>query len=465
MIETAVVRLRPRSLASPSGLSLAGGLVLAQVLLVVLALSDSRLGDQPLMLITLPLALGAVRLGFRGSVVMSAIASSLAGVWWASRGGPGGLGWLGSRTVTYFAIAVVIGWVVASRRRLLTRLSHHNELSLDLIATANFDGYFTQLNPAFTRVLGYTSEELMARPLLEFIHPDDREPTLAAIREQTEQGHSIFHFQNRYRTKDGSYRWLEWTSKPDPEAQELVAVARDVTDRKTVEEIEHEHTLRLERAVDTRTQELRRANEELETARRDNLRRLALAAEYRDDETHQHTVRIGRAAALLASELGLPDADVQLIEEAATLHDIGKIAVSDAILLKPGKLTPNEYEQMKRHAEAGAAILSNSESPVLQMAEQISVAHHEWWDGSGYPHSLQGEAIPLPARIVAVVDVFDALTHERPYKRAWPLEDALSEIQRLRGCQFDPAVVDAFLNLDPAALLAHAHTPHLALAS
>jgi len=320
------------------------------------------------------------------------------------------------------------------------------------------------VNPSFSRVLGYTSEELLSLPLLDFVHPDDREATLAAIRDQTERGQPILHFRNRYRTKDGAYRWLEWTSKPDPKGKALVAVARDVTERTTIEEMEHEHRLRLERTVEARTRQLRHANQKLEAARRETLHRLALAVEYRDDETHQHTIRIGRTAALLAQQLGLPETDVRHVEEAATLHDIGKIAVSDTILLKPGKLTATEFEQIKRHTLVGASILAGGQSPVLQMAEQIARAHHEWWDGSGYPDALSGEEIPLPARIVAVADVFDALIHERPYKQAWPLEAAIAEIERLKGSQFDPAVVDAFSTLSHVTLIAPEPTQALAFA-
>jgi putative two-component system response regulator len=144
---------------------------------------------------------------------------------------------------------------------------------------------------------------------------------------------------------------------------------------------------------------------------------------------------------------------VALYRLAAPLHDIGKLAVSDALLLKPGKLTPDEVLQMKRHAAAGAAILSGSTSDVLRLASEIALSHHEWWDGSGYPNGLKGDAIPLSGRIVAIADVFDALAHARPYKQAWPLDDAVAEIERLCGRQFDPAIVEAFHTLDPQTLV------------
>ncbi len=182
----------------------------------------------------------------------------------------------------------------------------------------------------------------------------------------------------------------------------------------------------------------------LEQARLEIVDRLALAAEYRDDATGEHGRRVGRLAALVARGLGLPADTVELIERAAPLHDVGKLAVPDEILLKPGKLTPDELEAMKLHTVVGGEILGRSRSELLRMSEEIALTHHEWWDGSGYPCGLEGEEIPLVGRIAALADVFDALTHRRPHRRAWPVAEALAEIERLRGRQFDPQVVDVF---------------------
>jgi putative nucleotidyltransferase with HDIG domain len=197
-----------------------------------------------------------------------------------------------------------------------------------------------------------------------------------------------------------------------------------------------------------------RVYQELEESRLETLQRLALAAEYRDDDTFQHTDRVARTAGLLAVRLGLSADAVALIRLAAPLHDIGKLAVSDTILLKPGSLTAEEFETMKSHAAAGARILADSRSAVLRLAQEIASTHHEWWDGSGYPAGLAAAAIPLSGRIVALADVFDALTHARPYKSAWPLADAVAEICRLDGRQFDPGVVRAFRQLVAEGLLA-----------
>lgn len=193
---------------------------------------------------------------------------------------------------------------------------------------------------------------------------------------------------------------------------------------------------RLEEAVQKRTQDLVQTQLEI-------VERLGLATEYRDDDTKEHTFRVGEMAAALAEEMGLDREFVQRLRLAAPLHDVGKIGISDTILLKPGRLTDEEYETMKKHAEIGASILSGSTSDLLILAEEIAISHHERWDGRGYPNKIAADDIPLSGRIVAVVDVFDALTHERSYKKAWPVEDALAEIQRCSGTQFDPQVVEA----------------------
>jgi putative two-component system response regulator len=185
---------------------------------------------------------------------------------------------------------------------------------------------------------------------------------------------------------------------------------------------------------------------ELESAQIEIIERLAKAAEFRDDTTGQHTERVGQMAALLARELGLPDAQVMLIRRAAPLHDVGKIGIPDAILLKLGKLTTAEFELVKTHTTIGARILSGSRFALLRLAEEIAFSHHEHWDGAGYA-GLVGDRIPLVGRIVTVADVFDALTQKRPYKAAWPVEEAVAEIDRQRGRQFDPDVVDAFLRV------------------
>jgi putative two-component system response regulator len=181
---------------------------------------------------------------------------------------------------------------------------------------------------------------------------------------------------------------------------------------------------------------------ELEHSHIEMLERLAIAAEYRDDSTGQHTRRVGEIAARLAVLLGLPDAEVRLIRRAAPLHDVGKVGIPDALLLKPAGLTPDERRIMQSHTVIGAHILSGSDAPLLRMAESIALSHHERWDGDGYPSRIAGEAIPPAARIVAVADAFDALTNDRPYRPARSLTESLAEIRRHRGRQFDPRIID-----------------------
>jgi putative nucleotidyltransferase with HDIG domain len=196
----------------------------------------------------------------------------------------------------------------------------------------------------------------------------------------------------------------------------------------------------LEENVSLRTRELEEARVEIVT-------RLAVAAEYRDDTTGQHTSRVGILAARIAARLGLPHEEVELLRLAARLHDVGKIGISDVLMLKPAKLTPEEFERIKDHTTIGAQILSGGKSPLLQLAEIVALTHHERWDGHGYPHGLAGEEIPLEGRIVAVADVYDALLGDRPYKKAWLEPDARAEIQAQSGAQFDARVVSAFLEI------------------
>lgn len=202
----------------------------------------------------------------------------------------------------------------------------------------------------------------------------------------------------------------------------------------------------LEQTVSERTAALTQANEELQESKAEILHRLARAAEFRDDATGQHTIRVGVISAAIAKELGMPPDYVEIMKRAAPLHDIGKIGVPDEILLKNGHLDDDEWQIMKRHTDIGAKILAGSNNPLLVLAEEIVLTHHENWDGTGY-NGIKGDEIPLSGRIVAVADVFDALAHDRPYKTAWPPEDALEEINAQRGRKFDPRVVDAFLRI------------------
>lgn len=174
---------------------------------------------------------------------------------------------------------------------------------------------------------------------------------------------------------------------------------------------------------------------------------LGRAAEHRDPETHEHIIRMSNYSRLIAVRLGLPHDECELLLRAAPLHDIGKIGTPDHILLKPGKLTPEEFEIMKQHTVIGQRILANSSSPILRAGAEIAYSHHEKFDGTGYPQGLKGHDIPLYGRIVAVADVFDALTSERPYKKAWDLERACELLRSNSGKHFDPVCVEAFFDV------------------
>ena len=191
-------------------------------------------------------------------------------------------------------------------------------------------------------------------------------------------------------------------------------------------------------------EEVKKATAEIVRRERETVIRLSKAAEYRDPETGAHILRMAHYSELIAKALGLPREEQELLLEAAPMHDIGKVGIADHILLKPGRLTPEEFEVMKQHAAFGYEILKGSLSRVLQAGAEIARDHHEKFDGSGYPKGLVGADIPIFSRIVAVADVFDALTSERPYKKAWTLERASEHIKASSGTHFDPQCVDAF---------------------
>lgn len=192
---------------------------------------------------------------------------------------------------------------------------------------------------------------------------------------------------------------------------------------------------------------------DLESTRKEMLDLLVVAAEWRDDDTRDHTRRVGETSAMLAAHTGQSTDFVDMIRLAAPLHDIGKIGIPDAILLKPARLDEAEFDQIRGHSVIGARILWGAQAPVLKVAGQIALCHHERWDGTGYPLRFKGTEIPLPARIVAVTDVFDALTHERPYKHAWPVDRALDELRLMRETHLDPALIDGFLEIVQAGNL------------
>jgi putative two-component system response regulator len=231
----------------------------------------------------------------------------------------------------------------------------------------------------------------------------------------------------------------DFLTKPLSPAEVRLRV-RNLMETRFLHEQLRGYTSLLELRVAERTQEL-------EEARLEILVRLARAAEFRDDQTGQHTMRVGQLARQIGELLGLPTEACELIGRAAPLHDIGKIGIPDSVLLKPDRLDAEELAIIRTHTVIGANILAGSRYPLLQLAEEIALCHHERWDGGGYPRGLAADAIPLSGRIVAVADVFDSLSHERPYKRAWTKAETLAEISAQAGSQFDAAVVDALLRI------------------
>ena len=213
---------------------------------------------------------------------------------------------------------------------------------------------------------------------------------------------------------------------------------------------EDEGFLRILAAIASSAIENARLYENLRKSHLETIYRLAMVAEYRDQQdTASHLRRISRYTAIIAAQLGLAYDLVEDLRYASPLHDIGKVAIADAILLKPGKLTPDEYEEMKKHPVYGAKMLEGAESRLLKLALNIALAHHEHWDGTGYPHGLRGEEIPLEARIVSVVDVFDALTTRRVYKGAWTMDETFQYMRDQSGRLFDPAILEAFHQCQP----------------
>jgi len=260
-------------------------------------------------------------------------------------------------------------------------------------------------------------------------------PPILVLTGQDEQDIRIRALQNGAR---------DYLTKPFL-TEELIARASNLLEMHCQQKNIQHYSEQLERQVKERTVELHSTRLEI-------VQRLGQAAEYRDNETGMHIIRMSKISEMLGNAIDLNARTCDLLLNASPMHDIGKIGIPDNILLKPGKLDPNEWETMKTHTTIGATILSGSNSDLLEMARSIALSHHEKWDGSGYPSNLAGDDIPLVGRIVALADVFDALTSERPYKKAWPIEAALEYIREQKGKHFDPDLVDAFSSIVPQIL-------------
>ena len=283
---------------------------------------------------------------------------------------------------------------------------------------------------------GFSGYEVLAE-IRELIEPPESLPVLVLTADASRDA--------RHRALAAGAR--DFVNKPIDPTELLLRVSNLLRTRQLQQQLENRNEL-LDEAVRIRTVQL-------EQARLESLVVLATMAEYHDYATANHTQRVGMMAALIAQSLDLPDQFVATIQDAALLHDVGKVGISDRVLLKPGRLTAEERATMMSHVEIGARILGQARSPVLRAAAEIARTHHEHWNGSGYLMGLTGEEIPLAGRITAVADVFDALTHERPYKSAWDLDRAAAEIIGQAGRQFDPRVVEAFTTIDLSVSLHH----------
>ena len=238
----------------------------------------------------------------------------------------------------------------------------------------------------------------------------------------------------------------DFLSKPVNEL-ELRARVNSLLEVKAYHDHMQDYQRKLESEVARRTEDLQKAFAAIKSASLETIFRLARAAEFKDDDTGEHIIRIGHFSAAIARHMGLSEHEVETILYAAPMHDVGKIATPDAILRKAGKLDADEWRIMQQHARQGALILEGSDSELLQMAESIALTHHEKWDSSGYPQGLKGTDIPIAGRITAIADVFDALTSKRPYKEPFSLQKSLDIIRESRGSHFDPQVVDAFFSI------------------
>ncbi len=229
------------------------------------------------------------------------------------------------------------------------------------------------------------------------------------------------------------------------ETVEVLNRIRNMLEVRLLHKQVRDQNLILEQKVHERTREL-------ETTRLDVIRRLGQAAEYRDNETGLHVIRMSQYCEQLALAVGVEASEATLLLNASPMHDLGKIGIPDSILLKPGKLDAEEWETMKSHTLIGAELLSGSDHPLMVLAREVALTHHERWDGHGYPNHLQAEEIPLMGRITTLCDVFDALLSERPYKKSWTEAEAMELIRTESGKQFDPTLVDAFLDISAKIL-------------
>ncbi|NOH04144.1 MAG: PAS domain S-box protein [Chloroflexi bacterium] len=301
----------------------------------------------------------------------------------------------------------------------------------DMIARLTTDGHLVYVSPACKTILGYTPDELTGALSFDLIHEEDL-PRVMGIFDSPAHADKTYTVACRALHKDGHYVWLETSARAilDRSTGEIVEVqsaSRDITERKRAEE------------------ELQLAHRHLQEAYEMTIEGWVRALDLRDRETEGHTQRVTELALVVAAKLGFTEEEMAHIRRGALLHDMGKIAISDEILQKPGPLNEAEWEKMRRHPIYAFEMLS----PIayLHPALEIPFYHHERWNGSGYPHGLKGEQIPLSARLFAIVDVWDALCSDRPYRKKLPREQVIEYLRHNAGILFDPKLVDVFLSV------------------
>jgi PAS domain S-box-containing protein len=304
------------------------------------------------------------------------------------------------------------------------------ENSSDMISRHDVNGTFLYVSPACRTLLGYEPEQLIGRAVVPFIHPEDAEELLKLFN-ASGWNDPTAAVPYRARHQNGEYIWLETTARLIHDDRnrtvEIQASTRDITERKQAQVA------------------LQHANQDLREAYDKTIEGWVLALDLRDRETEGHTQRVTEMTVRLARNLGCSDEEILHIRRGALLHDIGKMGIPDEILQKPGPLTEQEWEVMRRHPQYAYQMLS----PIsyLNHALIIPYYHHERWDGSGYPHGLKGEEIPLFARLFSIVDVWDALSSDRPYRKRLPPKEVIEYLQQESGKLFDPAVVATFLSM------------------
>ena len=305
------------------------------------------------------------------------------------------------------------------------------ENASDIISRHDVHGVFLYVSPASCRILGYDPEELVGKAAMDFIHPDDQ-PKIKAGSKVKPRRDSVYTLSYRARKKDGQYLWLETSARPILDGQtdaviEIQAASRDITERKRAEEA------------------IQIAHQNLQEAYDRTIEGWVRALDLRDRETEGHTQRVTEMTVRVALALGLPESEIIHVKRGALLHDIGKIAVPDEITKKAGPLNEREWSIMRKHPEYAYELLS----PIayLEPALAIPYCHHERWDGSGYPRGLKEEQIPLTARLFAIIDVWDALTSQRSYRKPNSPEDTIAFLKKEAGRLFDPHLVDLFLHV------------------